>query len=178
MVSFSTKTFRLLGIIALGSSALAGCSESSFKDAFDMGKAAPDETQVQANRTLTMPPDLQLRAPDGSVAAPQATANNVPPVSTQPPQYGAQPQYGSQPPQYGTQPVQRQASIPPQTQPAAPRQDVYTRNGISRTHPDGSPKTQVQLINELRALKKKRQQAANPNYGTILNLPKVWSDGG
>jgi len=166
-----TKVFKVLGIIALGTSALAGCSENSFKDAFDMGKTAPDETQVQTNRTLTMPPDLQLRAPDGSVAAPQATANNVPPVSTQPPQYGAQPQYG-------TQPVQREASIPPQTQPAAPRQDIYTRNGISRTHPDGSPKTQTQLINELRALKKKRQQASNPNYGTILNLPKVWSDSG
>ena len=94
VISISTKTIRLFSILALGTSVLAGCSETSFKDAFDMGKVAPDESQVQANRSLTMPPDLQLRAPDGTVANPQVAANQPPvynqqPVNTQPPQYGA-----------------------------------------------------------------------------------------
>jgi len=175
-----TAGIMAYGMIALGMTALAGCSENSFKDSFDMGKFSPDETKVQANRSLTMPPDLQLRAPDGSVPN-RPVANNAPPVSTQPPQYGtapqygAQPQYGTQPPQYG-QPPQRQASLPPATQPVVPRQDVYARNGISRPRPDGSPKTNEELINELRAKKKSRQRAANPNYGTVFNLPKVWSD--
>lgn len=153
----------------LGAVVLAGCSETSFKDAFDMGKLAPDETQVQQNRTLTMPPDLQLRAPNGGAQQPPV-ANNVPPVTTQPPQYGNAPQYGNQPNQ--------QAYIPPATQPTVPAQDIYTRNGISRLRPDGTKKTNAELIAELRAIKKKRQQAANPNYGTVFNLPKVWSDGG
>ncbi len=165
VTSFNTKIFGLIGVVAL-----AGCSENSFKDTFDMGKFSPDETKVQTNQSLTMPPDLQLRAPNG--VAPQAPiANNAPPVSTAPPQYGAQPQYGTQPPQ-------QQAYIPPATQPAVPAQDIYARNGISRLRADGSKKTDIELINELRALKKKRQQAANPNYGTVFNLPKVWSDGG
>lgn len=172
-MKFNSGFAKIAGTLSIV--ALAGCSETSFKDAFDMGKVAPDETAVQQNRALTMPPDLQLRAPNGAAPAPQA-ANNAPPVSTQPPQYGTQqPQYGTQPP--------RQAYIPPAQQPAVQqpnvqRQDVYTRNGISKTRPDGTPKTQGELIEELRAVKKKRQQAVNPNYGTIFNLPKVWADGG
>ncbi len=164
--------------MVLGAVVLAGCSEVAFKDAFDMGKVAPDETQVQQNRALTMPPDLQLRAPGGG-AAPQApVASSAPPVSTQPPQYGQVPPNAAQP-QYGTQPPPRQqASLPPATQPAAPVQDVYSRNGISRQRPDGTPKTNAELIDELRELKKKRQQEANPNYGTVFNLPSVWRDGG
>ena len=181
MISLSTKTVRLFATLALGTSVLAGCSETSFKDAFDMGKVAPDETQVQANRTLTMPPDLQLRAPDGTVANPQVAGNQPPayaqpPVNTQPPQYGAVYQPGAQP-KYKAQP-QQQAQIPQVQQPAPRRQDIYERHGISRTHPDGRQKTQAELIEELRIIKKKRQQAQNPNYGTVFNLPKVWSDGG
>ena len=177
MVGIGKKLFGLLGIVVL-----AGCSESSFKDAFDMGKLPPDETQVQENRTLTMPPDLQLRAPGGGGAAPAPqVASNAPVVNTQPPQYGAAPQTGPQPQygapaQNGTVQPQRQAYIPPAAQPTVPRQDVYSRNGISRTRPDGSKKTQGELISELKALKKKQQQAANPNYGTVFNLPKVWND--
>lgn len=156
----------------LGTVVLAGCSETSFKDAFDMGKMAPDETQVQKNRSLTMPPDLQLRAPNGG--APQApVANNVPPVTTQPPQYGQPQQYGNVPQQ-----PQGQAYVPPTTQPTAPAPDIYARNGIVRLRADGSKKTDAELIAELRALKKKRQQAANPNYGTVFNLPNVWKDDG
>lgn len=171
VISNFVKLSAILGIVAL-----AGCSETSFKDAFDMGKMSPNETAVQQNRSLTMPPDLQLRAPNGG-AAPAPLANNVPPVSTQPPQYGTAPQYGTSP-QYGTQP-QRQAYVPPATtRPVAPAPDIYARNGISRVRPDGTQKTEAELISELRTLKQKSQRAANPNYGTVFNLPKVWSDGG
>jgi len=164
----------------LGTVVLAGCSEVSFKDAFDMGKVAPDETQVQQNQALTMPPDLQLRAPGGG-AVPQApVASSAPPVSTQPPQYGQVPPNAAQP-QYDTQP-QRQASVPPNVpptaQPTVPVQDVYARNGISRVRPDGTPKSNAELIAELRAQKQKRQRESNPNYGTVFNLPSVWKDGG
>lgn len=168
----------------LGTVVLAGCSENSFKDAFDMGKLAPDETQVQQNRSLTMPPDLQLRAPNGT--APRTpVANNIPSVNTQPPQYGQPPQNGNAPqygaaPQYGTVPQpQRQAYIPPAAQtPTAPAPDIYARNGISRLRADGTKKSDAELIAELRALKQKKQRTTNKNYGTVFNLPKVWSDGG
>ena len=171
VVSQIKKFTALLGIFAL-----AGCSENSFKNAFDLGKLPPDETQIVQNRALTLPPDLQLRAPNGGAAPQTPVATTAPVVSTQPPQYGSVPQNDVQP-QFGTQP-QRQASLPPAGQTTAPVQDVYTRNGISRTRPDGTAKTNAQLIAELRALKAKRQREANPNYGTVFNLPKVWSDGG
>lgn len=180
VVSISKKVFGLLSILAI-----AGCSETSFKDAFDMGKTSPDETTVQQNRSLTMPPDLQLRAPNGGGVPPAqvATTAQQPPVSTQPPQYGTAPQAGPAP-QYGSTVPQQQAYLPPAnasvTQPAtpaaAPRQDVYSKHGISRTRPDGSKKTNAELIDELRTLKKKQQSAKNPNYGTVFNLPQVWSD--
>jgi len=167
--SIEKKTVGFISSVTLAGLLLVGCSENAFKDTFDMGKFSPDETKVQANRSLTMPPDLQLRAPGGASAPPQQVANNAPPVSTQPPQYGAAPQYGTTPPQ-------QQAYIPPASQPVVPRQDVYAKNGISRTRADGTAKTNAELIAELRGLKKKQQQAANPNYGTVFNLPKVWQD--
>ena len=170
--SIQKNTVGFIASVTFAGLLLAGCSENSFKDSFDMGKFSPDETKVQTNRNLTMPPDLQLRAPSGAGAPPQQVANNAPPVSTQPPQYGTAPQYGTTP----QTPPQQQAYIPPAAQPVVPRQDVYAKNGISRTRADGTAKTSAELITELRALKKKQQQAANPNYGTVFNLPKVWQD--
>ena len=176
MFSVKLKPVGIVALLTLLGGALAGCSETSFKDSFDLGKVSPDESKVQINRQLTIPPDLQLRPPSGA-APQQQVAATVPPVSTQPPQYGAVPQYGTAQPQPQQQAYIPPANVPP-AQPVVRRPDVYSRNGISRTRADGTPKTQNELIDELRALKKKQQQATNPNYGTVFNLPKVWSDGG
>lgn len=159
-------------IVFAGIVLVAGCSETGFQDVFQAGKVSPDETQVKANRSLTLPPDLQLRAPSNAAGPQQPPVNNgVAPVTTQPPQYGTAPQTSV--------PRQQQAYVPPATQQPAPRpqpQDPYARWGISKYKADGSKKTEAELVNELRAKKKGQQKAKNPQYGTIFNLPKVWSD--
>ncbi len=146
---------------------LAGCSESGFADMFQAGKYSPDESQVKTNQALTTPRDLRLRPPQQGGAEPGQVATVQPGVTAQPPQYGTAPQnpQGSAVPPVGQAP----ATTPP------PRGDVYSRNGISRFRPDGSKKSEFELLQELRALKLKRQQAKNKNYGTIFNLPKVLS---
>lgn len=160
------KTIVLASFVAL-----AGCSETGFQDVFDSGKFSPDETQVKANRSLTLPPDLQLRAPGNGATQPAPQTNGLPPVNAQPPQYANAPQT--------TVPRQQQAYVPPANQPVVTRrapQDIYDRWGISKTRPDGSKKSEAELLEEVRAKKKAKEQAKNPQYGTIFNLPKVWSD--
>jgi hypothetical protein len=171
-------------VLFSGLTVLAGCGETAFQDAFDAGKFSPDETQVRSNKSLTLPPDLQLRAPAGGAAPQQDVAsNNQPPVTTQPPQYGAapaQPRYGAPAqPSYGApaQPVQRQAATP-RAGGDPYMQNIYRKWGVSEYRADGSKKTERELIEELRQKKLAQQRAKNPNYGTVFNLPKVWSDGG
>ena len=172
------------GIVAV-SIVLAGCSETGFQDVFDSGKFSPDETKVRANQPLTTPPDLQLRPPSGAGAPPPGqVVTNQPPVNTAPPQYTTQaPAYQPQQPAY-TAPQQTQPVYTPPTQQAAVLQqqpavsnDPYVRYGISKTRPDGTPKTQGELIEELRRKKLAREKAKNPNYGTIFNMGSIWKDG-
>ena len=163
---------------------LAGCSETGLKDAMGYGKYSPDESQVQANQSLAMPPSLQLRPPSGtqtaSAAAKPTQPNNLlasQKVTAQPPQYGApdpnaQPDYVTQP----TQPEQTLAATAPQPvvidqTPAAP--DVYDQQGISKVRPDGTPKSKGELLNELRAKALAEKRKKNPNYGSVFNAGNI-----
>ena len=165
---------------------LAGCSETGLKDAMGYSKYSPDETQVQANQTLAMPPSLQLRPPTGTLATSAAATPSQPnnllatqKVTAQPPQYGtpdpnvSQPDYAVQQP---AQPQQTYAATTPQPvvidqTPAAP--DVYDKQGISKVHPDGRPKSKGELLNELRAKALAEKRKKNPNYGSIFNAGNI-----
>jgi hypothetical protein len=151
---------------------------------------------VRTNQSLVLPPDLTLKAP-GTGTPPPAPP---PPVRTaaasiQPPNYGA-PAPGTTtaslapaaplttaPPAAGAAPaagaVPAAPGAPAAGQPAAQaaaNQDVYARNGISKTKPDGTLKKPAELREELRQKYIEMQKAKNPNYGTILNMGSVWSD--
>ena len=173
-------------VIASTGLLLAGCGDAGIKDIMTGGKYSPDETQVQANQTLAMPPNLQLRPPSGAQAQSAAAAPPQQPsnllgtqkVTAQPPQYGA-PDPNEAPKIYEAPASQTLAATAPQqpvidetpTEPAAP--DVYEKLGISKVHPDGRPKTKAELINELRKMKIEQERAKNPNYGSVFNAGNI-----
>jgi hypothetical protein len=156
---------------------VAGCSETGFQDVIGAGKYTPDETQVSVNEPLSVPPDLQLRPPSNE--EPRQVASQ--PQSSQPAASDLrQPQDISQAPQ--SDPAAPQAQVPqaqvPQQQVAANEpQDIYARWGVSRHHPDGTEKTQIELNAEMREKREEMERQKDPNYGTIWNLGSIWSDG-
>src|SRR5262245_318842 len=158
------------GISLVVALAVSACAETTVQDMLGTGKSAiPDASQVTVAQNLAMPPDLQLRAPpDGPTNDNQATAVQAPPEPAQPVQPAA-----AAPP---TQPA------PPalkQTQTAAaeqPKQDIYERYGISKTYPDGKPKPQDVLYEELHQAQINEKRRVNPNYGTIWNIGSVFKD--
>jgi hypothetical protein len=152
-----------------------GCSSSGVVDMLGMGKNSPDETQVRTTQNLSMPPDLQLHAPTGPVAEQDGQLANVPQansVASNPPAENAVP----------AAPATGTAAPAPQPQVAAAQptnsaDDVYARYGISKTKPDGTPKTSADLIAELRKAQLEEKRRANPNYGTIWNIGNLFKDG-
>ena len=168
----SQSTLRAAVLIAFGGVA-AGCSETGFQDFIGAGKYAPDETQVAANQPLSVPPDLQLRPPSDE---PQQVASASPPIE--------QAASGDlqQPQDLGLSPQDQPSAPPSQPQPqqqadAGQPQDIYARWGVSRHHPDGTEKSQLELNEEMRRKRDEVKRQEDPNYGTIWNLGSVWSDG-
>ena len=146
-----TLSFAGTALIAL---ALGGCAGMSVSKI--MGGDAPSVVQARAHQDLTMPPDLQLKAP-GTVTAQAVETPEA-------------------------EPAVRTAAAPQTLDTANPTQgqtqgDVYERNGISKVHPNGKPKTQAELGAELKKvyLAKKREQ--DPNHGTIFNIGNIFKDG-
>lgn len=175
------------GIAALLLPLLAACSETSVMDAFDAGKASPNEGQVSTNAPLSMPPDMALRQP-GAANAP-APGNGL---AVQQGQRGAPTYQAPPPPQqaYQQPPVQQQstwqntapapAPAPQQTAPAQQRRvasgdQIYYDNGINPYNADGTRKKQGELNEALRQKNLEKKRAQNPNYGTIFNMGEVWS---
>ena len=158
------------GISLVVALAVSACAETTMQDMLGVGKSAvPDASQVTVAQNLAMPPDLQLRAPpDGPANDNQATAVQAPPEPAQP----VQPVAAAPPTQPAPPPLK-------QTQTAAaeqPKQDVYERYGISKTYPDGKPKPQNVLYEELHQAQVEEKRRANPNYGTIWNMGSVFKD--
>ena len=169
---------RTAVLVALGGLA-AGCSETGFQDFIGAGKVAPDETQVTVNQPLTVPPDLQLRPPSNE--EPRSVASLPPANQSLTEQQPAavdlqQPQDLASAPQIEPAPAQAQAQPQQQASSGQP-QDAYARAGVSRYHPDGREKTQLELNEEMRQKKLEADRQRDPNYGTIWNLGSVWSDG-
>ena len=150
---------------------VAGCSETGFQDVIGAGKYSPDETQVSVNEPLSVPPDLQLRPPSNeeprqvaSLPQTQAPASDL-----------QQPQDIAEAPQ--DEPAAPQAQVPQQQVATNEPQDAYARWGVSRHHPDGTEKSQIELNAEMREKREEMERQRDPNYGTIWNLGSIWSDG-
>jgi hypothetical protein len=140
-----------------------------------VSKSSPDETQIRTTQTLSMPPDLQLRPPAGEVAEEDGQPASV-----------AARTAASNPPADATGQAYDGADVAvadPAPQPAAPVRtfdptaDIYAKYGISKTKPDGTPKTEEELRNELRAAQLAAKRRENPNYGTIFNIGELFRDG-
>lgn len=180
--------------------ALAGCSETQFADAIGAGKSTPDEGQVRINQSLAMPPDLKLPPPTAATAEDDGQLNKVAtrqptakPVSAAPSDVDeeATPEptmtASTEPSTISPNTTTPAATTPAATTPAvttpatanaAPRtiDDAYKQYGISKTYPDGKPKPQGVLNEELRQAELAAKRAANPGYGTLWNMGSVFSD--
>lgn len=134
---------------------VTGCGGMSISKI--MGNNSPSVTKAQVHRDLTMPPDLQLRAP-GTVTSEVAETE-------------------------AAAPVVRTAAAPQTLDTANPAQgsqaqgDVYERNGISKVHPNGTARTQAELAAELRKIHLAKKREQNPNHGTIFNIGNIFKDG-
>lgn len=171
-------------VLVVTGGVVAGCSETGFQDFIGAGKYAPDETQVSANQPLSMPPDLRLRPPSDEEPQVASLPQEDRPASgslQQPQDLDASPQ-DRQDQQPAPQAQQPQSQPQPQPQPqqqadTGEPQDVYERWGVSRHHPDGTEKTQLELNAEMREKRDEMKRQEDPEYGTIWNLGSIWSDG-
>jgi hypothetical protein len=172
------SALRVAVLIAFGG-VVAGCSETGFQDFIGAGKYAPDESQVAVNQPLSVPPDLQLRPPSDEprqvASAPQPSQQPASGNLQQPQDLDLSPrdQPSAPPAQAQTQPQQQ----PQQQADAGQPQDIYARWGVSRHHPDGREKSQLELNEEMRQKRADVKRQEDPNYGTIWNLGSIWSDG-
>jgi hypothetical protein len=178
--------------------ALGGCSESRFLNSMGMGKTAPDESQVTRNQQLSMPPDLQLPAPSNAPEpAPQVAAApaSPPPLPDTIASSGTQVAAGEPAAgQLSTNPDQpvdniQTASIDPKATSNASvqtgqktdlsgethKQDAYVKYGISKTKPDGTAKSQVELDKELLEAIRVEKRKGNPSYGTVFNIRNIFT---
>jgi Protein of unknown function (DUF3035) len=192
---------RIIRKISIGTAAcivLAACSEVSVMNKLGMGKSPPDESQVVTNNNLAMPPDLQLPPPSANAApAPQPTAQASAAVTAAPPDaLAAAPpttevaSAEQSPYDTGEQQLTTDGSIStastqttgPAVQatqkrdmkPGDPKEDAYQRFGISKTRPDGTPKTQTELDRELLEAVRAEKRRQNPNYGTVFNMGELF----
>jgi hypothetical protein len=176
---------RLTSIAALAAIAILaqGCGSSSrMADLIGTSKAAPDETQIRTTQSLSMPPDLSLPPPSAEVAEEDGQ-----PASVSTAARTAPPPDATTAATAGDTGVDEVAMADPAPVPQAPAttaaapvsdpMDPYARYGISKTKPDGTPKTEGELVNELRAAKLAEKRRENPNYGTIFNVGDLFKDG-
>jgi len=123
--------WKLSGVLAM-SLVLSGCGASRLLNGMGLGNSpTPQAPVVRTGNNLALPPDLQLRPP-GTV-----TENYLPnPAPVAPAQTASleQDMYSSAP-----------------SAPAVPvKRDIYAEYGISKLKPDGTPKPEWQLKDELK----------------------------
>jgi hypothetical protein len=198
IATFSTGFALCLGLSACG-------SQTGLMDKLGLGKSPPDETQVVTNNSLALPPDLQLRQPANGMVdenqVPRATTATAavpaaPPDAFSPPSAAAdQPAEvaSTQTSAYDTGAQQLQTTpgtgpAPTQISPSVsstqktdlsgktPQENAYQKFGISKTKPDGTPKTQAELDRELLEAVRAEKRKQNPNYGTVFNMGRIFKD--
>ena len=140
---------------------LTACGGSSLLG----GGKPPADPYVAEGQNLSMPPDLQLRAPSAGEVAPvnQTSADAIPDTGD-----------------LNGEPLDEPAPVRKKTAaiaPSQPQMDVYEKYGISKTKPDGTPKPQGDLQAELKAAQLAEKRRKNPNEGTIFNIGNIFKDG-
>ncbi len=132
-------------------------------------KAVPHAANVPVGNNLAIPPDLQLQPPSGTAVDAYQPNGSVAPVNpplAAPTKMASLPASKSADGFYGS-PGAAAANPPPQ--------DIFAQYNISKTKPDGTLKTPVELNRELGAAIKKKRQEQNPKYGTIGNIGSIFS---
>ncbi len=148
------------GVMALAVTAalLSGCSSAAnLLGGGSSTPTAPAQVRVPVGNELALPPDLSLRAPTQTVDGYQANGQ-VASLDE-------------------AAPVARPAPVQQNVYGAPAVQDNYAKYGISKTNPDGTPKSKHVLQTELRAAILAEKRRNNPNYGTIFNIGEIFSDG-
>ena len=139
----------LLAVAALA----GGCT--SISDVMRPGPEEQAQAQQQAYQDLSMPPDLRL-PPPGSAPQPAPALEPSAPSAQAAAAAPATPYGGSSS--------------------AQPEGDVYERTGITKVHPDGTPKTEAELQAELKKIYLAKKQQKNPRYGTVFNIGNIFKD--
>jgi hypothetical protein len=153
--------------LCLGTAVLAGCTSLLGNDnANKLG--GPSQVTVPVGNNLAMPPDLQLATPGSAPGyQPEATEDLAPAAAPKKKMAAlAKPKAGSSS-IYGDDGA---------TAAAPAQQDVFDQYGISKTKPDGTPKTQVELSAELKAAVLLKKKQKNPSYGTVGNIGNIFSE--
>jgi len=137
---------------------LAGCGASRLLGGMGLGSSspAPQAPTVRTGNNLALPPDLQLRPPGTATETYQPSPAPPAPVETASAEEGLY------------------APVAP-----APvvKKDIYAEYGISKTRPDGTPKSDGELRAELKQAILKRKRETNPGYGTVRNFGAIFKDG-
>jgi hypothetical protein len=144
-----------------------------------------DESQVPRATTTTAavpaaPPDA-FSAPSASDSRPAEVAGQPTEVTgTQTSAYDTGAQQLETTPGTGSAPTQISPSIQ-STQKAdlsgkTTQENAYQKFGISKTKPDGTPKTQAELDRELLEAVRAEKRKQNPNYGTVFNMGRIFKD--
>lgn len=145
--------FRTMALL-VSAIALGACSSAS--KLLDTKQMVP-QGPVATNNPLSLPPDLQLPAPGTATAA----AYQAPPAVSSAPLRSTVPAANL----YGSPAVA-----------AKPIGDIFDQNGISKTKPDGTKKTAVELNEELSKVLLAKKRLRNPSYGTIANIGAIFGD--
>jgi hypothetical protein len=137
--------------------ALGGCS-SAAKLLGNDPAPAPQMASIPVGNQLALPPDLALAAPSTTVEGYQSNGPAPQVASTS---------RATTASLYGTGSAPAKGTF----------DDTLLRYGISKTKPDGTPKTPAELNAELRKAIVAEKRRTNPGYGTIRNIGAIFSDG-
>jgi hypothetical protein len=150
--------WKLSGVLAM-SLVLAGCGASRLLGGMGLGSSpTPQAPIVRTGNNLALPPDLQLRPPGTVTENYQPNPAPVAPV------------------QKASLEEDMYSSTPP-VAPAPVKRDIYAEYGVSKLKPDGTPKSEWELKDELKKAILKRKREQNPGYGTVRNIGNIFSDG-
>jgi hypothetical protein len=154
------KSVMLLGLV-LG---LGACSSAS--SLLNSKSSVPQASNVQVGNNLAMPPDLQLATPGQTTDAYVPNVGDGTATTADVDVVEAQPSVKK----VSTAGLPELATLP------AKKPDIYEQYGISKTNPDGTPKTPNQLREEVRLAILAKKKQANPKYGTIANIGNIFKD--
>lgn len=139
--------------------AVSGCTTSNLVSSLSRSDEPQAPKTLPVGNTLSLPDDLQLAAPANTTDAYQSNGGqNVVLDGTD---LSAAPS----------------ALARPADLPKAILVDWYAHYNISKLKPNGAPKSEAQLQEELRLAILAEKRKTNPNYGTFKNLPNLFRGG-